>query len=966
MRGWKFVAILSVLISALSIYQLSFTFKSKSVDEDAENYALIEGENLKITNPNADQDSAFKKDVAFYKDSLWEKEIYLGKNLKTVKKFALNLGLDLQGGINATTIVSPDDILKSLSGANPDPVFNESVEAAKQSMRSESARFTDLFKKEWDKRSGGRDLNEIFLSPDNDEITLETSDDDILKIVDRELDDALDRSVIVLRSRIDKFGATNPIIHPIKSTGRIEIELPGADDEERIRQQISKVAELELLEPQSAQLAQTSLQNIATYYQSLVSKNKIILDSNSTAEDSLAFAEDTIPAISELQKVLIPISREGDFGVPQDKIKRARELLTDPAIDKFMSPGTKIMFASTPTNYGDKANPTLIYPIYFMKKGATSKPIIDGGSISNASPSRDQYGKPAVSISMDALASQKWSAYTESHIGQLIMVVLDNEVYSAANIQAKISGGSTILTGNFTAQESRDLANILKAGKLPAPIIIESLVNIGPSLGAAAIQQGLTSLIAGLLIVVLFMIAYYSKGGVVANIALLFNIFFIVGVLATPTFGVTLTLSGIAGIVLTIGMSIDANVLIFERIKEELALGRTKENAINTGYAKAFWTIFDANITTFLSALVLYLFGTGIVKGFAVTLMIGVVCSFFAAVFITRLFIYLTGRNKKYENMSFSTGLAEKLFSKGNINFMAKRKIGYIFSAIVIAAGIGLMAKDGLNLGVAFKGGFSYVISFDNDVNPTEIRSQVKAKIGDADVQVKSYDTNNKVSITTSYLVDSDEEGTAKKVQETILSALSSDAKVDKSVQVGATIADDIKRTSFQSIVIALVIIFLYIIVRFRKWQFGLGSLIALFHDVFFVLSIFAISSALGFSFEIDEVFIAAVLTLVGYSINDTVVVFDRVRESLGINPEGDLAETLNEALNKTLSRTIMTSVTTLIVVVVLLAFGGEALRGFSFALLVGVLIGTYSSIFIATPVILDTSGNKKSKKSVE
>ena len=961
MKAWKFIAVLSVLITGLSLYQLSFTLKSNSIDKEALRVATQKAEELAKTNPNINKDSVITAEKKAYIESNWDKDVYLGFSLKETKRIAINLGLDLQGGTHATVIVSPDDILTRMSNNNTDPKFMEAVLAAKARMRTDQAKFTDLFYDEWKQRSDGRKLNEIFLSASNSEITLKTSDDEILTKINEELDLALDRSVIVLRSRIDEFGATNPIIHPVKSTGRIEIELPGYDNEEMIRTQVEKVAHLEFIEPYSPDQFAGVYAGLKSYYDAqekatngkeesdVVSEIVETADTNKT--DSLATKE------TKFDKLFM--DGGGAIMVSSSNLAKVKRILATAEFKALLPTDLTMMFekdARPSEKYG------MVYVLYPMKKGIDAPALMDGSRVDNAYVTRTGNGALAAGIHFDTDGTLEWASISERFLKKPIAIVLDNEVYSMPTIQDVMNTGNCVVSGSFTYEEANILANILKAGKLPAPTEIERLVKVGPSIGAEAVQQGLFSLIAGMLLVVGFMLAYYNKAGLISVAALLFNLLFIIGILATPSYGVTLTLAGIAGIVLTIGMAVDANVLIFERIRELLREGQSKANAIEGGYSRAFWTIFDSNITTFLTAMVLYIFGTGLVKGFAVTLMIGVVCSFFTAVYVSRLIIFLIGRNNDYQSLKFSTPLSDGIFKGANTDFLGKRKIAYICSAVIIIAGLGLVAKDGLNLGVAFKGGYSYVYSFDKEVSSSEARAAIKEIVKEADVQVKVYDKGNQINITTSYLIDSPDADASKQVQAAVEKGLAKFGafKQQQSIQVGATIADDIRDTSISSIIIALIAIFFYILLRFRNWQYGLGSIVALFHDVLFVISIFAIARTLGFSFEIDEVFVAAILTLIGYSINDTVVVYDFIREQVG-EKNSSLKEAINLSLNNTLSRTLMTALTTLFVVLMLFIFGGEALRGFSFALLVGILVGTYSSIFIASPLVYDTS-NKEAR----
>jgi SecD/SecF fusion protein len=616
--------------------------------------------------------------------------------------------------------------------------------------------------------------------------------------------------------------------------------------------------------------------------------------------------------------------------------------------------------------------------LYVVRTQRGNQALLTGEVVNDARQTFDEVGQPAVDMSMDPTGARKWAKITRENINNRIAIVLDNYVYSAPVVNQEIPNGKSIISGNFTMEEAKDLANILKAGSLPAPTRIVEEAIIGPTLGKEARAQGIISIVAGLGMVLIFMVAYYSKGGLIANIALVFNIFFILGILAQ--LNAALTLPGIAGIVLTIGMSIDANVLIFERIREEMRAGSPLLKAISSGYSKAYSSIVDANVTTFLTGAILYWLGQGPVKGFAITLMIGIACSFFSAVFITRVIVSWMSKKGDQSKISFATPFSKNLLNDINFNFMSKRKMAYIGSGIVITIGIILMVTKGLTLGVDFTGGRSYVVRFAEQVETTSLKVALDGKLEDAGTEVKTYGANNILKVTTSYLVNEESteadnavrtkivegiaEATGMSYVETETAMGDNDFTISGSSKVGATIADDIRNSSQESVIFALIAIFIYILIRFRRWQFGLGAVVALFHDTLFVLSAFAIAKLLGFSFEIDQVFIAAILTVIGYSINDTVVVFDRIRETLGIKSKATNEETFNTAINQTISRTVMTSLTTLLVILILFIFGGEVLRGFSFALLVGILVGTYSSIFIATPVVLDLA--KRKKKAVE
>ena len=610
-----------------------------------------------------------------------------------------------------------------------------------------------------------------------------------------------------------------------------------------------------------------------------------------------------------------------------------------------------------------------VLPLYAIRMGRGGKALLTGEVVTDARQSFDERTAPAVSMSMNGAGARAWKRITGENIGKRIAIALDDYVQSAPTVNSEIPSGQSIITGNFTLEEAQDLANVLKAGALPARTRIVEEAVIGPTLGKEAQGQGVISIVAGLLIVVVFMVSYYSKGGLVANVALLFNIFFILGILAQ--LNAALTLPGIAGIVLTIGMSIDANVLIFERIREELRNGTSLLSAISAGYSKAYSSIIDANVTTFITGIILFMLGQGPVKGFATTLMIGIACSFFSAVFITRVIVTWMTKKGDKSKISFDTPFSKNLLANLNLDFLSKRRIAYIVSSSIIVFGIVLViAEGGLNFGVDFTGGRSYIVQFNNSVVASDLKVALADDFEDAGTEVKWYGSDNVVKITTSYLVNDESTEADEAVEKALIAGVSEatgqtyveDAtKVDAdhfsiagSSKVGATIADDIKTASAEAMIFSIIAIFIYILIRFKKWQFSLGAILALVHDTLFVIAAFAIARLFGKAFEIDQVFIAAILTIIGYSINDTVVVFDRIRENLAIRPHEKAIDTFNLSINNTMNRTLITSFTTLIVVLILLVFGGEVLRGFSFALFIGIIVGTYSSIFIATPSVLD------------
>jgi SecD/SecF fusion protein len=999
MKNKGFIITLTVIVTLLCVYYLSFTFISRGIQKDAITFATDVSGNLDF----------YKKQA--YLDSVWNEPVYnlfgIEYTYKDVKDTELSLGLDLQGGMHVTLEVSPVDIIKGLSGNSENPAFLEALRLAKEKQRNSQESFTDLFYQSFKEISPDGKLSSIFANAANrGRISLDTPDEDILQIIGDEVDDAIDRSFEILRTRVDRFGTSQPNIQKLPGTGRIQVELPGVDNRERVRKLLSGVAKLEFWEVNELQEIANTLTAINTKYVEDSKVRNINLESQAI-EESPADTENNEDALNTLLGEEQPEvdsateilaaqlagdstsvdSLESAFSSPLFSLRQApyynlfytvkdtskiNRLLARPEIKALMPNSMKYYWKNKPME-GEGSQEIL--ELFFVKIRRGGLPPLTGEVITDARPDFDENGRPSVSMQMNATGAKVWKRLTGENINRRIAIVLDGYVYSAPNVIGEIPNGSSQITGSFTIEESKDLANILKAGKLPAPTRIVEEAVIGPTLGKEAQSQGVISIVAGLAIVVLFMIAYYAKGGFVANIALVFNIFFILGILAQ--LNAALTLPGIAGIVLTIGMSIDANVLIFERIREELRGGSTLLNAISTGYSKAYSSIIDANVTTFLIGVIMYVLGQGPIKGFATTLMIGIASSFFSSVFITRVVVTWMTKNGDKSKISFNTFWSKNLLVNLKIDFMSKRRFAYIFSMIFIVSGMVLIVtQGGLNLGVDFKGGRTYVVAFEKPVPASELKTAIQPDFENTGTEVKWYGSSNVVKITTSYLVDDESAEADSLVESAMIKSVSgftgfslvADAEsmsdesfmIAGSSKVGATIADDIKTASMESVIFSLIVIFLYILIRFRKWQFGLGAVVALFHDTLFVLAAFAIVRLFGKTFEIDQVFIAAMLTIIGYSINDTVVVFDRIRENMQLKPGTPLYKVFNEAISKTVSRTLITSVTTMIVVSVLLIFGGEVLRGFSFALLIGILVGTYSSIFIATPVVLDLSKKEK------
>ncbi|RKQ51236.1 SecD/SecF fusion protein [Roseivirga pacifica] len=971
MKNKNTIIFLTLVVTALCLYYLSITFYSRGIQADAIEYAKDEAGVI-------DQQ---KKQA--YLDSIWMEPVLniMGAEFtyKDIKEIELNLGLDLQGGMHVTLEVSPVEIIKGLSANSQNPEFLSALELARERQVGSQAPFTQLFQEAYNEVSPNGQLSRIFANAANrDRISFESSNAEVMEMINSEVDQAIDRAFQILRTRVDRFGTSQPNIQRLQGTGRIQIELPGVDNPERVRKLLSGVAKLEFWEVYQTNEIGGTLSAINSELLTVEKQEAQSLkgtqldaaatDSDNPLEQQLAQTDTTgadSTALNNGVSSFFSLQQMGPFqGFYYNLADTAKinRILKNERIASLI-PNTLSFKWDIKVAEGTEL--LQLYPIKVARGGAP----LTGEVITDARQSIDARARPAVSMQMNAVGAKKWKNLTGQNINRSIAIVLDNYVYTAPNVNGEIPNGSSQISGNFTQEEAEDLANILKAGSLPAPTRIVEEAVVGPTLGKEAQRQGITSIVAGLVIVVLFMIAYYAKGGLVANVALVFNIFFILGILAN--LGAALTLPGIAGIVLTIGMSIDANVLIFERIREEMREGIPLLQAINSGYKKAYSSIIDANVTTFLTGAILYFLGQGPVKGFAVTLMIGIICSFFSAVFITRVIVTWMTKKGNESKLSFETPLAKGKLSSLNIDFLGKRRMAYMISTVIIVAGAIALATSGLRLGVDFKGGRSYVVQFDEPMVASEIKTALSSGAFSEDgVEVKTYDASNVLKITTSYLVEQESQEADAEVRTALVSGLTQatgktfiDGTVELgegqftisgSSKVGATIADDIKKSSFEAFGLSILAIFLYILIRFRRWQFSLGAIVALVHDAFIVLSAFAIAGMLGISFEVDQVFIAALLTVIGYSINDTVVVFDRIRENLQLKGSKDLIGTFNMSINSTISRTLITSMTTLIVVLILFIFGGEVLRGFSFALLIGILVGTYSSIFIATPTVVD------------
>ena len=975
MQGNSLIKTFALLFGIVSIYQLSFTFISSGLETKAENAAIS-----KISENEVGYIIKRSREEVKFLDSIGDLPVLLYSSYNDAKTKELNQGLDLKGGINVILQISIKDLLKGLSENSVNPKFNNALEEADELQKQSDQTYLESFFEAFDLDSDNTRLSspDIFGNRTLSDISFDSSDEEIKNIISTKIDESIVSAFEVLRKRIDKFGVTQPNIQRLGTSGRILVELPGAKDIDRIQNLLQSTAQLEFWETYKNDELGDFLISANEYLRSIEDIN--IPDEEekeSSIEDLLSEVEETSDESSINQSnPLLGLIKSPSFQggpvlanfSPNDQelvfyylnLPEVRQLL--PSANRYI----KFLWGKEDENG--------LTSLYAIKTNRQDTPPLSGGVVVDASQSFDAANNPAVSMQMNSQGAKIWEVLTERAYRQQsnIAIVLDDVVYSAPGVsRGAISGGRSEITGDFDLNEAIDLANVLRAGKLPASAdIIQSEV-VGPSLGQEAIDSGIYSFLIALSLVLVWMIFYYGISGIFADIALIFNIVLIFGILAG--LGAVLTLPGIAGIVLTIGISVDANVLIFERIREEIRKEKGLKQSISDGFNNALSSILDANITTGLTALVLYIFGTGPIKGFATTLLIGIATSLFTAIFITRLLV--DNRVFKTGKISFSTKSTKNLFSKLSINFLIKRRISYILSSIVLFISLTSLLTQGLNQGVDFLGGRSYIVRFDKEVSSSDIETSLSASLGSA--EVKTFGAANQLKITTKYKVDEEGLEVDQEIKQILYESLSNeyveeiayekftlgeDLGIMSSIKVGPTIADDIKQNSVIAIFGSLLIVFFYILLRFQKWQFSIGAVSAVFHDVLVVLGIFSLTyKIMPFNMEINQAFIAALLTVIGYSLNDTVVVFDRIREYFKIHSSWENQRTVNAALNSTLSRTLNTSLTTLIVLSAIFIFGGESIRGFMFALIIGVIVGTYSSVFIATPIMFD-SYNKKIK----
>jgi len=985
MQNRGLVKFFAILFALVSIYQLSFTFVSHNVENDAKVYAKGNSE----------------KEIK-YLDSIGKEKVFnLGFTDFTyneVKDKKINKGLDLEGGINVQLQISVKDIIKGLANNTKNPVFNKALADATVN-RQGNQDYIDAFFEAFDKASAGTvklASPEIFSNKIiGDEVNFKMTDDQVKKVIRRKVDESIESAFEVLRKRIDKFGVTQPNIQKLGESGRILVELPGAKDVDRIKKLLQSTAQLEFWETYKIDDLGNFLMAANNALKATEKSAIKVKETTKTGIDTLLTdkAKDTVADTKELGPLLDKFVSQGGGPVlavvdPKDTsaingyLKRQDIRVLLPADKRY----AKFVWGKPSVNIDEKTKkPVETVELYALKGNRDNQASMGGGVVTDAKDSFDQLGKPSVTMQMNGQGAKAWEELTGRAYTQKsnIAIVLDDIVYSAPGVSSgPISGGRSEISGVFDVTETKDLANVLRAGKLPASAEIVQSEVVGPSLGQEAIDNGTNSAIIGLLIVSLWMMVYYGKSGLYANIALAVNLLFLFGILAS--LGAVLTLPGIAGIVLTMGTAVDANIIIYERAKEELRAGKTIEEAIKAsfGWKGAMRSIVDANVTHVLTGAVLLIFGTGPIQGFATTLLIGIATSLFTSIFITRILLdWSVNRGNK---LTFVTGFSKNFFTNFHYDFLGVKKYTYTFSLIVCIVSVISLSTHGLNYGVDFKGGRTFQVRFEKSVPAEEVREEL-LKVFDGSAEAKIFGSDNQLKITTKYRVD--ESGTEvdaavnRILYDNLKKHFGPDMTYEKFVniyegkklgilqgsKVSAAVSDDIKTNSYWAVLGAMLIVGLYLVISFRKWQYSLGAIAAVAHDVIFVLGIYSLLwKYMPFGMEIDQHFIAAILTVIGYSMNDTVIVFDRVREYIGGKAKGNFNQIVNQSINSTMSRTINTSLTMILVLLIMFIFGGESIRGFIFAMLVGIVVGTYSSLFIATPVLCDTISDAEHKRIEE
>lgn len=1009
----RFVAICLILAC---LWQLSFTLVTSICTKKANaaaDKAVAEMQKSAAFAEIPDVDKAYyldsirKIEARRYTDSISTEKIYFGYTFKSVQNQEINLGLDLKGGMNVMLQVQLEDLVKALAGNNSSPEFQKAVALAKERSVNSKLDFISLFAEAWKEVGGGQRLAQIFGTYEmRDRIKPESTDEQVISVIRAESESAVANSFNVLRNRIDRFGVTQPSIQKLGNTGRILVELPGVKEPERVRKLLQGTASLEFwttfasqeiapyLEEANAMLAQTlDTEEEAAPAESAESDDLVAQEIKAQGGEADNADAEAYKKANPLFAVLSPSQFRDNACIglaAAADTALINQYLHMPEVAALFPAEFRPMWSVKPTSYIKNSN---IYELVAIKASSRDgKAPLDGGVVTNARVEYDNRrgGEPGVSMTMNAEGANIWARLTKENIGRQVAIVLDGTVYSYPTVQTEITGGSSSITGNFTIEEATDLANVLNSGKLPAPATIVQEQVVGPSLGAASIHAGLVSFIIAFCLVLLYMVLFYKGAGLVADIALLTNVVLLFGTLSA--FGAVLTLPGIAGLVLTMGMAVDANVIIYERIKEELKAGKGLGKAIHDGYANAYSAIIDGQVTTLLTGLVLFFFGSGPIKGFATTLIIGIITSVLTSIFITRLIF--DDRVNAGKGVTFETKFTRNFLKNTKINFLSGKKWSYAISGALIVIAIASMCFKGFTFGVDFTGGRTYVVRFDKPVTAEDVRQATNKvfeaaaakddNVSGASVEVKQFGGDSQMKITTSYKFEDESSAVDTEIEGMLYeslkgfyaddltlseftSTLDNPNGIISSDKVGASIANDIKRNALISIVLALLVIFGYIAVRFKGWTWGLGGVVSLAHTSVIVIGFFSLfSGILPFNLDVDQTFIAAILTIIGYAINDNVVIFDRIRENLGLHPNEDFRETVNKSLNATLTRTVNTSVSTLLPMLAIAIFGGESIRGLSVALCLGICIGTYASIMIGTPIMYDATMRARKKAALK
>ena len=969
MQTKGFIRVITIALILICAFYLSFTFVSNHYQGVAEQKAL---KAAGIKSPDTSNDK-YRTALNTYMDSIGKEKVYLGYyTFQQVREKELGLGLDLKGGMNVTLQISVPDILRALSGNNPDKKFNEAIAKVEKDQAAQE-NFVASFCKEYKNLAPGASLAQVFRNVEKVREDPTASDAKVQNILEEEVDAMVDNSYKVLRNRIDRFGVVAPNIQKLQSTGRILLELPGIKEPERVRKLLQGAANLEFYETYTLADLTGALRNLSQQAGQPVKAEAAPADSTAAAADSTK-AEEVKPApevpqgrsFAELTGFEMLAQQGG--GSPVVGIVSANDtaavnaIINSPAARTNLPADLKLAWTVKPQ--GQMQNGSDAFNLVALRT-VNGQPVLNGDVVTRASSEFDNLQGQVVSMRMNDEGARQWSRITGQNIGKAIAIVLDDQVYSYPNVNSQIDGGSSQISGRFTVEEANDLANVLESGKMVARVNVASESVIGPSLGQESIKKGVISFIVALILLVIFMICTYGVyAGNIANLGLIMNLFFTMGILAS--FQTVLTLPGIAGIVLTLGMAVDANVLIFERIKEELRAGKGLKASVSDGYKNAFSAIFDSNLTTIITGIILIVLGSGPIRGFAVTLVIGICCSFFTAVFATRLVMEHFVNKGTFNNMTLTTSLTKNLMQNVKYNFMGAAKKTWMVLAVVAAIILCLFVFRGLNQGIDFSGGRNYVVQFDHSVNTEKLESQLTPLFQGGNVSVITIDNDTKVRVSTNYKIDSNDENIDDEIMDKLYTGLKSElgtmTKEDFSVanesvgvvstdKVGPSIASDMTREAIWAVIFSLLAMALYILIRFRNVAFSIGALAAVAFTSFVVIGFYNLHGIFPFSMEIDQTFIAAILTVIGYQVNDTVVVFDRVREYRALYPKQDLYETFNKALCSTLSRTLMTSITTLLVLLVMFFLGGESIRSFIFAMILGVIIGTCASLFVASPV---------------